>query len=104
MRRTNASGTDSVFGISGYKLPDTSLLMFRPRTTKIAKYNIPHFIDKHTKQMSFVPGPIYETVTDWKEIMKKKGKFSKSPRVTFTESILHDGKIKPQPGPGAYEH
>lgn len=104
MKKTNAgSGSGQPFGIEGYRIPDTSLLAYRPRTTKISKYNIPHFIDQYSKSKSFVPGPIYETVTNWKEIMKTKGKFGKSPRVTFTESVLHESKLKAIPGPGAYE-
>jgi hypothetical protein len=46
MKRTNiSSNSGNVFGIDGYKIPDTSLLLYRPRTTKMAKYNVPHFID-----------------------------------------------------------
>jgi len=51
-----------------------------------------------------VPGPVYEVVPDWKKNFKGKGKFSVSPRVTFTQNILHTGKIKPCPGPGQYEN
>jgi hypothetical protein len=50
----------------------------------------------------FVPGPKYETISNWKENFKSKGLFSKSPRITFTESILKEGKAKESPGPGAY--
>jgi hypothetical protein len=36
--------------------------------------------------------------------LKGKGKFSKKQRITFTESILNEGKAKGSPGPGAYDH
>lgn len=50
MKRSNlGSGEGKVFGIDGYRIPDTSLHFYRPRTTKIEKYNIPHFIDKLVK-------------------------------------------------------
>lgn len=37
-------------------------------------------------------------------MLKGKGKFSKKQRITFTESILNEGKSKGSPGPGAYDH
>ena len=57
---------DSVFGIEGYRLPNTEILTGRPRTTKFTTYNIPHFIDAYSKSRAFVPGPKYETIIDWK--------------------------------------
>lgn len=90
----NATGSGQAFGIEGYRMPDTTLLNFRPRTTKIVKYNAPHFIDQYTKSKAYIPGPVYETITDWKEVLKGKGKFSKKKRITFTESILNEGKTK----------
>lgn len=63
MRRTNG---DSVFGISGYHLPNTELITARPRTTKFTTYNVPHFIDTYSKNKAFIPGPKYETMIDWK--------------------------------------
>ena len=50
------------------------------------------------------PANKYDTVINWEKALGKRGKFSKSPRVTFTESILHEEIIKPKPGPGAYDH
>ena len=100
MRRTN---NDSIFGIEGYTIPKTAVL--NPRTTKFSRFKVPHFIDVYAKSKSFVPGPVYETVTDWKQSLKGyKGVFNKSPRVTFTENIIKTSKLKDQPGPGAYEH
>lgn len=81
MRKTKG---DSVFGISGYRLPNTEILTGRPRTTKFTNYNVPHFIDTYSKEKAFVPGPKYETLSNWKKILKGKGHFSKSPRITFT--------------------
>mmetsp|Transcript_45554 Transcript_45554/g.33306 ORF Transcript_45554/g.33306 Transcript_45554/m.33306 type:complete len:82 (+) Transcript_45554:95-340(+) len=72
------------FGIEGYRIPDCTAHLYRPRSTKIPKYNIPHFIDKYAKDRSFVPGPVYEVVPDWRKSLKGQGKFSTSPRVTFT--------------------
>ena len=104
MKRTNlASGDGNVFGIEGYRIPDTSLHFYRPRTTKMSKYNIPHFIDKITKEKEFVPPAKYDTIIDWKNCLGIRGKFTKSPRMTFTEKIMHDEKLKPEPGPGAYD-
>jgi len=47
-----------------------------------------------------VPPPKYETITDWNKLAKNKGMFSKSPRITFTESIIKSKKLKELPGPG----
>jgi hypothetical protein len=63
MRKTNG---DQVFGIKGYRMPNTNIITQRPRTTKFNSYKIPHFIDQYTKSREFVPGPKYETVLDWK--------------------------------------
>ena len=50
-----------------------------------------------------MPGPQYDTMTNWKDnLSSHRGLFSKSPRVTFTESILKDKKLAESPGPGAY--
>eukprot|EP00347_Sterkiella_histriomuscorum_P004088 403361797 len=101
MRQTTG---DSVFGISGYHLPNTNIITQRPRTTKFTTYNVPHFIDKYTKSREFVPGPKYDTMQDWKNNLKARGQFSKSPRVTFTETVIKESKWLEHPGPGAYKH
>lgn len=101
MRKTSG---DSIFGITGYHMPNTNILTQRPRTTKFTTYNAPHFIDKYTKGREFVPGPKYDTLTDWKHNLKARGQFSKSPRITFTESIIKETKLIDSPGPGAYKH
>lgn len=74
----------SLFGIEGYKIPNTDLLNYRPRTTKMSKCSAPHFIDQITKQKNFMPGPNYNVTIDWTKTLKNKGKFTSSPRVTFT--------------------
>ena len=63
MKRTNP---DQVFGIAGYRIPHTDIALSRPRTTKFSKFNVPHFLDTYVKSKEFMPGPKYETVTDWK--------------------------------------
>ena len=78
------SNGDSVFGITGYHLPNTELVTGRPRTTKFTTYNVPHFIDNYSKSKAFIPGPKYETLIDWKNSLQNKGKFTKSPRITYT--------------------
>lgn len=79
------SNADSAFGIKGYTMPETSRLQtFRPRTTKFSIYNVPHFIDQYTKNKSFLPGPKYDTVADWKLALKGRGQFTKNPRITHT--------------------
>ena len=35
--------------------------------------------------------------------MEKKGKFSKSPWKTFTQSVIDNVKVRGTPGPGSYE-
>lgn len=65
---------------------------------------MPHFIDKYVKSREFVPGPKYDTITNWKNNFKARGQFSKSPRITFTERIMKDNKLYESPGPGAYAH
>jgi hypothetical protein len=84
-------------------LPSTDIVTFKPRTTKIPKYNIPHFIDQHVKNKSYLPSPqAYETTFDWKTVLKNRGKFLTSPRVTSTEKILKDKVLILQPGPASY--
>ena len=100
MKHTNP---DSMFGIKGYTIPHTDLITSRPRTTKFSKYSVPHFIDKYTKSKEFIPGPKYETMSDWTQNLKNKGKFPKTNRITNTESILIEGKLRPLPGPGSYD-
>ena len=99
MRKTDG---DSVFGITGYHLPNTELVTGRPRTTKFTHYNVPHFIDAYSKSKAFIPGPKYETLIDWKTTLQNKGKFTKSPRITYTQSIIAECKLRETPGPGAY--
>ncbi len=43
--RRSGQGSDSHFGIKGYQLPNTSMYMSRPRTTKFTKLKIPSFTD-----------------------------------------------------------
>lgn len=42
LRRTTG---DSVFGISGYHIPNTNVVNSRPRTTKFTNYKFPHYIE-----------------------------------------------------------
>lgn len=101
MRRT---ANKSLWGIEGYKLPDTSLITLRPKTTKIINFKQPHYIEQIAKAKEYVPGPHYDVVPNWKEILSDKGKFTKSPRITYTESIIHETKLRGTPAPGVYEH
>lgn len=101
MRRTN---NKSLWGIEGYKLPDTSLITLRPKTTKFINFKQPHYIEQITKAKEFIPGPHYDVIQNWKEILKDKGKFTKSPRTTFTESIIQETKLRGTPAPGVYNH
>lgn len=101
MRRTQ---NKSLWGIEGYKLPDTSLITLRPKTTKILPFKQPHFIEQITKAKEYIPGPQYDVITNWKEILKEKNRFTKSPRITFTESIIQETKLRGTPAPGVYDH
>lgn len=42
-------------------------------------------------------------MTDWKTILKDKNRFSKSPRQTYTASVIEETKSRGTPGPGTYE-
>ena len=35
-----------------------------------------------------MPGPNYNVTVDWKEALKDKGKFTTSPKITFTQGII----------------
>lgn len=94
---------DQAFGITNYSLPSTDIVTSKVRTTKIANFNVPHFIDTIVKNKQFLPSPqAYETSYDWKTVLKNRGKFLKSPRVTSTEKILKDKILLSQPGPASY--
>jgi len=91
-----------VFGIDGYELPDTQRYLRTPRSTKFSKFKVPSYIDEMAKTKSHVPGPLYDTVLDWKKSLKGRGKFNSTQRTTFTEQILKEGKLRPSPSPGQY--
>lgn len=94
------------FGLEHYHMPTTDLLQFRPKTTKMVNDKILAFIDKETKSKEWVPAPNkYPIGFDWKnpKDLLKKGHFSKVARVTFTEGILKDPKLKLWPGPPTYK-
>lgn len=79
----------SPFGIEFYQLPDTSIITRRPRTTKFSLCKYPHYIDVYSKNKEFIPGPKYETITNWKDVIKgSKGAFPKNDRITFTQAII----------------
>lgn len=74
----------------------------KTRATQIKKFKIPDEFDLIKKQKSYVPGPIYAMDTDWSKILKNKGKFTKTPRKTYTENIILTEKRIGVPGPGTY--
>lgn len=96
----------SPFGLDSYTIPKTDIILSRPRTTKIVNDKIVPFIDMQAKMKNFVPPPNkYEMFFNWKDPaeLKKKGHFSKQPRITFTESILKNPRLKEWPGPASYK-
>lgn len=94
---------DQSFGIANYSLPSTDLVTSKVRTTKITNFKVPSFIETVVKNKSFLPSPqAYETSYDWKTMLKNRGRFLKSPRITSTEKILKDKILILQPGPASY--
>lgn len=63
-------------------------------------------MDKLVKEKEWVPAANkYPIQYDWVNPpeLKKKGHFSKKPKVTSTEMILKDPRLKLWPGPGTYK-
>lgn len=92
--------------IQNYVVPRTDLITDRPHTVKIVPDKIKAFIDKQVKDKEWVPAPSrYSTFLDWTNPpeLKKKGHFSKQARVTFTEGILKDKRLREWPGPASYK-
>lgn len=62
-----------------------------------------NFMDDYVKQMKFKKSPaLYETGSDWTK--NKNGKFFAGKKVTMSESIFVNAKLRPRPGPVSYEN
>jgi hypothetical protein len=64
------------------------------------------FVDKYVKDRAWVPPPDkYSKQEDWKENpeLRKKGIFLKGPRITSTEEILKDKRLREWPAPNTYK-
>jgi hypothetical protein len=96
----------SPFGLESYTIPKTDLLFQRPHTSKIVSNKIPCYLDRVVKDKEWVPAPNkYPLGFDWKNPpeLNKKGHFSKMARVTETERILKNPRLKEWPGPASYK-
>ena len=102
------SGKNSeLAGIQGYQIASTDLnFTSKSRTHRIVVNKIPAYLDKLTKDKLWVPpSNKYQNFIDWSKQpeLHKKGHFSKLTRVTFTEGISKDKRIKEWPGPNSYK-
>ena len=90
------------YGIELYYPPKIErAYLLQPQLGKQDKQKIRNFADIEAKQHAFVPGPIYNTMTDWsKDFPFGKGKFLKEAR-TVPEEVSKK-KEKCTPSPGAY--
>ena len=96
------------FGIKGYNVQDSSQW---PPNYKIAnhpnciskKKNRDNFIDDYLKLTKWQPSAKYDMISNWTKNFEKKGKFSKEPKVTHTQSIMNENKKRPKPAPSDYK-
>jgi hypothetical protein len=78
----------------------------KKQTVKIVDNKIMAFVDKFVKDRQWIPSPDkYSKIDDWKSNpeLHKKGIFLKGPRVTTTEAILKDKRLREWPGPNSYK-
>ena len=103
---TYVSGRASDFGLEGYHVPTTDQMhTSKARSTRFIPNKIPAFVDKLVKDKQWVPpSNKYQNFIDWSKQpeLHKKGHFSKLNRVTITEGIFKDKRIKEWPGPNSY--
>ena len=103
---TYVSGRATDFGLEGYHVPSTDLnFTSKARTTRFVPNKIPAYVDKLVKDKLWVPpSNKYQNFIDWSKQpeLHKKGHFSKLARVTFTEGISKDKRIKEWPAPNTY--
>jgi hypothetical protein len=64
--------------------------------------NKENFIDDYVKQTKWQVGAKYNTLIDWNKCCDKRGKWLKSPKITFTESVMSENKKRPKPAPTHY--
>jgi hypothetical protein len=95
------------FGVEGYVCKDVSYMkepLYNIQKICLSKNMKPSgFMDLEVKRKKWVPAANYEVIYDWNKINSKKGKFLKGPKVTYTDSIIHQSKRKNYPAPGAYK-
>ena len=108
-----AAGTDKFepFGIPFYRSPvaDETTAINEKNYKKIGKKLRPraltkpaNFADKEAKRLSFIPGPKYGKMPDWRENVNTQQDFKlMKKRKTFTDDVMEYEKQKPA-GPSDY--
>ena len=90
----------SPWGIEGYYVPTNECYLTKPKTfwSKCKNENV---IEQYAKSKKDMPAPNhYKIDNDWTK--NTKGKFLKGRRITQTDEILAQKKLK-MPGPGQYK-
>jgi len=88
------------FGIENYSVPKGERAhLLKPHLGKYDKDKKKTFTDIEAKLHKFVPGPIYNTMTDWsKDFPHNKGQFLKGSRTVPDAVALKKEKVTPCPG------
>jgi hypothetical protein len=94
----------SPFGIEYYNPPKMErAYLLKPHMGRIDRQKIKNFTEVEAKNKAYIPGPQYNTTTDWNKVLPNQtGKFLKSQRITLAGEILKY-KDKTTPSPGQYE-
>ena len=101
-----ARGKPQSFGFKFYEAPSNEMLLKTPNLGYVEKSKNTCFVDRASKQMSWVPGPIYNREIDWsKQLKATNGRFLKSPRYSIAGEIERLSKIKEKSvvGPNHYK-
>lgn len=94
----------SPFGIEYYNPPKIErAYLLKPYLGRMDRQKVKNFAELEAKNKAYVPGPQYNTTTDWTKTMPNQtGRFLKSQRITIAGEILKY-KDKTTPSPGQYE-
>ena len=91
-------------GMKNYELKSNMHIepMFKVQSIALRKsLKQDHFIDQYVKQNKWKQSAQYNLI-DFLKNIPKTGKWSKCPRITYTESVILENKRRPKPAPNHY--